>query len=275
MISAIVVSWRTGPVLAESLRALIDDPAIGEVIVVDHGNDRAEDSLLAELSLREARFVLLRGQGNIGFARGCNLGARQARGAALMFVNPDAVLERGAAGRLAAALAHREGVTLVGGMLVDRRGREMRGGRRRRLTLASGLLAGLGLRGLDLRGDWHGAESVRVGAVSGAFMAMRREEFFALNGFDEGYFLHVEDLDLCRRVEEAGGAVLFVPGARAMHEGGSSREGAGVLRRHKLAGLQRYFRKFARDGLEAALARVLLSGAGLALLLRDGGRGAR
>jgi hypothetical protein len=60
--------------------------------------------------------------------------------------------------------------------------------------------------------------------VSGACFAMTRADFAALGGFDEGYFLHVEDVDLCWRVRQAGGAVLFQPQARVVHLGSTARK---------------------------------------------------
>ena len=59
-------------------------------------------------------------------------------------------------------------------------------------------------------------------AVSGALMYLSRAGFERLGGFDEGYFLHVEDLDLCRRAEADGGSVIYTPLASALHHGATS-----------------------------------------------------
>ena len=67
----------------------------------------------------------------------------------------------------------------------------------------------------------------------------------ALGGFDEGYFLHCEDLDLCRRARDAGLAVLYVPTLSVRHEQGSSSFRRPLfVSRHKHRGMWRYFRKF-------------------------------
>jgi GT2 family glycosyltransferase len=87
---------------------------------------------------------------------------------------------------------------------------------------------------------------------------MRREDFDALNGFDEKYFLHVEDVDLCWRVRQAGGKVLFHPKAEVIHLGHTSRTSALAVEFHKGVGLARYFRKRA-DGISQQLVAWLLS----------------
>jgi GT2 family glycosyltransferase len=92
--------------------------------------------------------------------------------------------------------------------------------------------------------------------VSGALMAVRRADFEAIGGFDEGYFLHVEDLDLCRRAEEAGWRVLFQPGPHGVHVRSTSAAEPGVLARHKARGMARYLRKFARGPIERAAAEL-------------------
>jgi GT2 family glycosyltransferase len=84
-----------------------------------------------------------------------------------------------------------------------------------------------------------------VEAVSGACMALPRSAFERLGGFDEAYFLHVEDLDLCRRVRDAGLRVAIAAAIRVVHaQGSSSRRRPVFVARHKHRGMWRYFRTF-------------------------------
>ena len=94
--------------------------------------------------------------------------------------------------------------------------------------------------------------------ISGACFCMRREDFDFVGGFDEGYFLHVEDVDLCWRVREAGGQVLFHPGAEVIHIGGTSQSSPLKVEFHKGVGLARYFRKRAGTRRGAKVAAWLL-----------------
>src|SRR5690606_17035877 len=85
----------------------------------------------------------------------------------------------------------------------------------------------------------------RVEAVSGALMLLPRALFERIGGFDEGYRLHVEDLDLCRRAREAGATVAVANDVRVVHlRGVSSRSRPGFSEWHKHRGMWRYFRKF-------------------------------
>jgi GT2 family glycosyltransferase len=109
---------------------------------------------------------------------------------------------------------------------------------------------------------------VPMGAVSGALMYLSRQGFDQLGGFDDGYFLHVEDLDICRRAEEAGGAVIYTPLASARHLGATSDAPSRVVERHKADGFARYFAKYARTPLEKLGATLLVPAIRLALAVR-------
>ena len=262
---AIVVSFRTGPSLAPCVDALRSAAGVDEIVLVDNGNDAAETATL-DACAADPRVRLLRGHGNVGFAAGCNLGARAAAGDVLAFVNPDVILERDALARLTDALASAPPPALVGGDLRDAQGRPERGSRRERLTFWRALTYASGLtrlepvlpvfRDFNRHRDPLPAAPVRVGAISGALLAMRRVDFEALGGFDEAYFVHVEDLDLCRRAEQRGWPVLFAPGPHGVHVRSTSAADAGFVAAHKARGMARYLDKFAQGPIERVLARL-------------------
>jgi GT2 family glycosyltransferase len=77
-------------------------------------------------------------------------------------------------------------------------------------------------------------------------MVTRADAFWQIGGFDEAYFLHVEDIDLCDRYRLGGGKVMFHPSARATHIGGTSQTAAWHLETAKLRSFLYYFWKFAR-----------------------------
>ncbi len=271
-VSVIIVSYFTGAPLFDCLNAVRADPIVGECILVDNGNP-----LDVARQLRNYGDVLY-GHGNIGFAAGCNLGARRASGDVLLFVNPDAVLAPGAVARIARTLQTALGPAIVGGRLVDASGLEQRGSRRDQLTLWRAFVTFTGLsrferlsarlRDMDRSRDPLPADAIEVGAVSGALLAMRRVDFETLGGFDEGYFLHVEDIDLCRRCYEAGGVVLFEPRAHARHVGATSPASPAFIARCKARGFARYFRKFARGPFERGAAHVAAAALSVILPLR-------
>ena len=92
-----------------------------------------------------------------------------------------------------------------------------------------------------------------VDAVSGALVLMPRTLFARIGGFDEGYRLHAEDLDLCRRARLAGATVAVANDVSVLHvRGVSSRSRPLFVEWHKHRGLWRYFRKFEAPGRSVA-----------------------
>jgi N-acetylglucosaminyl-diphospho-decaprenol L-rhamnosyltransferase len=277
-LSAIIVTYRTGPILAECLSALLSAGECDEILLVDNGNEPAEELHLNKVALTNSQVRLFRGQGNVGFSAGCNLGARHATGERLLFVNPDVVLAKGAATRMAEAVDQLPSPAIVGGDLRDAQGRPDRGSRRDRVTPWRAFVSFSGLhrlgrwisacRDLHRHEDPVPSETSAVGAVSGALMMVRRSDFAMVGGFDEEYFLHVEDVDLCRRVEEAGGQVVFQPGALGVHARSTSDVPAAWISGHKARSFARYFRKFARSRVDRAVAYVMGGALGVLMPLR-------
>ncbi len=247
-ISAVMVSYRTGPVLFESIRAVLADPDIRELILVNHDNPTNVTVRLDTLDAAEPRLRVIHTGENLGFARGCNIGARAASGNLLLFLNPDTLIGRGTAALMANTVKDLDVPAIAGARILNPDGSEQRGARRGDLTLMSAALSFSGLARLlpGLR-DFHReretvpSTAVEVPSVSGAAMMMTRASYRRLNGFDERYFLHVEDLDICKRTWRAGGKVVFEPRASLVHLGSTSHVNVLFVEWHKAAGLRRYF----------------------------------
>ena len=255
-VTAIVVTYHTGPRLHECLYALVSDPDIDAVLIVDNGNPDTETAWLkAFAGARETVRLIAPGR-NLGFGAGVNLAARDVREGALLLINPDAVLKRGSVTAMLAAGQGLSAPWIVGGKLFDLAGREGRGPRRRTLTLPRALAGFLGLNLWTLEHTPPPEGPVPMDAVSGALMLTDTASFNRLGGFDEAYFLHVEDVDLCRRAWEAGGTVIYCPQAGALHYGSTSDVSSRTVARYKADSLNRYFRKFASNPLERGLAAL-------------------
>jgi GT2 family glycosyltransferase len=258
-VSVVMVVYMTGEALTESLACVLADPLVDELVVVDNGSTPVEAEALRALAARGDRVVLVSGQGNIGFARGANLGARAASGDLIVFLNPDAFLQPGCVAELAREVESRAGPCIVGGRILNADRTEQRGARRGEITpltaLASmtGLARAPGWRRLEVHWEDEAlpAEATVMPTISGACFCMRRDDFAAVGGFDEGYFLHVEDVDLCWRVRQAGGVVLFHPKAEVIHIGGTSQTSPLKVEFHKGVGLARFFRKRAEGPWQA------------------------
>jgi hypothetical protein len=265
-VSVVMVVYMTGPALEESVARVLRDPRVDELVIVDNGSTGPEAQHLNGLAARDSRVVLLSGHGNVGFARGANLGARTARGDLLVFLNPDAFLQDGCIAELAREIDGRPSPCIVGGRVLNADLTEQRGARRGDITPLSALMSvsrlsqSPGWRRFEVH--WEDEvlpqEPAAVPTISGACFCMRREDFDAVNGFDEKYFLHVEDVDLCWRVRRLGGEVLFHPRAEVIHLGHTSLVSPIRVEFHKGVGLARYFRKRA-VGVGQRVAAWLLS----------------
>ena len=262
-VTALVVSYHTGPRLVECLYALKGDPDVTAIVITDNGNPPGTEAWLDAFVAATPKAQILR-LPNPGFGAGVNAAARLAASDQLLVINPDCVIKRGALRRMIAALDSAPSPAIAGGRIFDLQGREERGARRETLTLARAL--GLGRWTLEQEPPPPGP--VRVGAISGAFFLIRTKDFQSLGGFDEGYFIHVEDVDLCRRALKAGGAVIYVPGAGALHYGSTSDVPSAFVTGHKAKSLARYFRKFARGPVERLIVEAAVPFIGLALKLR-------
>lgn len=263
--AALVVTYHTGPRLIECLFALKSDPEISEIVIADNGNPPAVQAWLEGFASGCAGQAKLLRLDNPGFGAAVNRAARETAAEHLVVINPDCVIRRGSAGQLAAALEGAAAPAIVGGRIFGIDGREQRGARRNTLTL----MAALGLSRWALEKEPPPPGPVSVGAISGAFFLMRRADFEQLGGFDEGYFLHVEDVDLCRRAIEAGGRVIYQPAAGALHYTSTSDVPSAFVQAQKARSLARYFRKFAKGPLERALVELAVPLIGLAVRLRS------
>jgi N-acetylglucosaminyl-diphospho-decaprenol L-rhamnosyltransferase len=246
-ISVVMVSYMTGPALMESIQAVQNDADIHELIIVDNGNTAADRARLFQAAQRSEKVRILQGHGNVGFARGCNYGAALATGENLFFLNPDAIIEVGAARKLVEAGKTVQTPWIAGGMLLNSNGQEQRGARRGPLNFGSAIVSFTPLHHLPGIQSIHRDDEplpdgpVPMPTVSGASIMTDRISFDRIGGFDGGYFLHVEDIAICRAARQAGGSVIFVPDARAMHHGSTSDVARLWVEWHKLKGFLRYF----------------------------------
>jgi GT2 family glycosyltransferase/nucleoside-diphosphate-sugar epimerase len=247
-LSVVMISYHTGPSLWMALEAALAQAGLKELILVNNGNPTDVTQRLHRLAEIKPALKILDGHGNVGFARGCNLGAAHASGTHLLLLNPDCILPPVGAEMLMDALAAHPTAVMAGPRIVHPDGSEQAGDRRMILTPLNGVADALGLHRFfphlprfNLHRDAVPTQATPVPAISGACMLIAREKFLSLGGMDEQYFLHVEDLDFCRRIAEQGGSVLFVPQVTVLHFLSTSAAPSLVVEAHKMRGFCRYF----------------------------------
>jgi GT2 family glycosyltransferase len=240
-VAAVVVSHNSAETLARCLTALLAQPALTELLLVDNGSrDGWRDCLPSDGRLRT-----LANSDNPGFGAACNQGAAATTSPWLLLVNPDCFLAPDSLERLLGLALTVESLGALGAELVDLQGRVDPASRRRAPT-PSAVLAGFRNRSGAAHDLAAGTDPLQaVDAISGALMLMPRAAFEQVGGFDTGYRLHCEDLDLCRRLRNAGFAVAVAAGVRVLHLRGTSSRGRPLwVEWQKHRGMLRYFRKF-------------------------------
>jgi len=244
-VSVIMVSYHTGAPLWLAIESVLAQSQCRELVLVDNGNVPGVQAILAKLAEKEPRFKLVTGHGNVGFAKGCNLGVRASNGSIVLLLNPDSMLpEQGLANALEVLRRYPEN-TLAGCYLINADGSEQRGCRRSLLTPKNAVAESLGLNflagnsALNLYGPMPEAAH-EVSAISGAFMMLARTFYDRLGGLDEGYFLHMEDMDFCMRVHQAGGKTICMPEVKVVHFRSTSEVASDVVEQHKARSFIRY-----------------------------------
>lgn len=273
-VAAVVVSYRTGPRLKECLYALDAQVDISKIIIVDNGNPPDMKAWLEKFAARRDTVIYDKTGENLGFGRAVNRGARQSAAEHLLIVNPDCVIRHDSIAPLLEAGRGQASPCIIGGRIFGIDGKSQRGPRRQELTLRRALSKLVGGAGINLPLEPQPEGPVPVEVTSGAFFMIDRAGFERLGGFDEGFFLHVEDIDLCKRALQAGGTVIYQPLAGALHFGATSDVSSLFVERHKAAGFARYFRNHARGPGHRLAAELLipLISAGLILRAWLGGR---
>lgn len=208
--SIIIVSYNSASYLKaclDSILAQISDK--DELIVVDNGSSDGSAALVAE---SYPQVQLIRST-NLGYAAGNNHGARAAQGEFLVFLNPDTSLETGTIDALLAPFVSQPDIGMTTARIVLMHDPE-------HINTCGNTMHYSGLtycRGAG-RHKADFARSSDVDAVSGAAFAIRRSLFEQLGGFDERFFMYVEDTDLSWRVHMAGMRCFYVADAIVRHD---------------------------------------------------------
>jgi len=253
-VSLIIVNYNASECIVACVLSALNQ--VDEVIVVD--NASSDDSLaqLKAVFPGDRRLKIVRNGKNLGFAAGCNIGAQASAGSHLFFLNPDCVLTADSVKRLLRVLDDDPDVGMVGGLLLNPDGTEQAGGRRAVPTPWRSFVRAFGLsrfadRWPRLFFDFHlhkqplPTHPIEVEAISGACMLVNRAAIQSVGHWDEGYFLHCEDLDFSMTLRGRGWKIMFVPEARIIHDkGGCSRSRPLFVEWHKHRGMMRFYSKF-------------------------------
>lgn len=268
----VIVTHDSGGCIAACLQALVPFRQ-WKVVLID--NASADDTLRRAQAI-PLEVELVSNSHNAGFAGAVNQAIKVAEGDFFVILNPDAIATPGSLDELVRAL-RTDNVGAAGGLLMGEDGLPQKGFAVRRFPTLGSMLAEVLLlnriwpgnpwnvryRCLDL--DYQTAQEVDQPA--GACLAVKRQAWAAINGFDESFFpVWFEDVDFCRRLRDGGWKIVYCPEAICLHVGGHSVSRVPFRDRQSYwyRNLLRYFVKH-HSGSELA---VLRGGIAIGMLFR-------
>jgi N-acetylglucosaminyl-diphospho-decaprenol L-rhamnosyltransferase len=227
-VDVVIVNWNTGPFLRECLSAIAASSQthfrFGKVVIVD--NASTDDSLDGAIA-SPLPVSIVRNAENRGFAAACNQGARAGNGDFLLFLNPDTRVATDAVDRSVAFMIDpvNRDIGICGGHVIGESGEEeFSASRFPTLGMLFAKMTGLAY----LFPRWFpeqrvASEEIResgvVDQVIGAYFLIRRPLFESLGGFDERFFVYLEDVDLAYRSRQLGHPSYLLREARVYHAG--------------------------------------------------------
>ena len=235
----IIVNWNAGAHLRRCLdsvrRANQAEFELEHVVVVDNASS---DGSMDPLEQAKLPLTIIRNAKNLGFAAACNQGAKGSTADYLLFLNPDTTLAPESLSVAVQFMQLPENLEtgMCGIQLLDEQNRVTR--RCSRFPEPNNFFAQmLGLNRLfpehfhdKFMSEWDHNETRQVDVVTGAFLLVRRITFESLGGFDQRFFVYLEDVDFLYAAHQAGWSCYYLATTRAYHKEGGCSEQAKAAR---------------------------------------------
>lgn len=225
-LSVVIICWNDLRVIRECLRSIYEGTHDTEFEVIVSDNGSVDDSVdFVRKHYPDVRVV--ENRQNLGFARGNNVGIRASRGEYVLILNPDTIIHEGALDKLVQFADRHPEAGAFGCRVLNPDGTYQVSARLfptvwRYWVSALGLSRISSLFVYEEYSNWRGDTQRLVDWQSGCCVMFRGALLKQLRGFDEQFFYHFEEVDLCRRVWSASRSILFTPEAVITHLGGQS-----------------------------------------------------
>ncbi len=238
-------------------------------------DNASSDRSLEGVDLLEPEIQVIRNPHNRGYGRACNQGFEATAAPYVCLLNPDVIPKPGSIASMVAAMDDRPKVGVLGPRLLNPDGSYYPSCRvvpNLRVALGHALFGLISDNNRFSRAykllDFDHSTELEVDWVSGAAMMVRRPAFAAVGGFDEGFFMYVEDVDLCARMTGAGWSAIYFPGAEMVHHvaGSSRRSPYKMIRHHHLSHMRFAVKRADRPHRVILLPAILLGLAGRLLV---------
>lgn len=218
-LSIIIVNYRSEQYLESCVASLFKyvQGVSFEIIVVNNDEHETLEGFVRKFP--EVQKINL--QKNIGFGAAHNLGAKKARAEFLLLLNPDTEMIDDKTDLILGKFRKNKKIGIIGPRLVTTERKTQQWCTGQDVTLTRIIKNNFGL--IESKKIWESQQEIFVDWVSGTAMFVAKETFEKVGGFDEKFFMYLEDVDLCRRMRAGGFQVLFCPMVSILHKGGKSR----------------------------------------------------
>jgi GT2 family glycosyltransferase len=273
-LSIIIVNWNAKNFMRDCLRSIYSHrPLKGfEVIVVDNCSSDGSAEMIAN---EFPQVVLIKNEGNFGFAKANNIGISHSRGKYLALVNSDVEVLAGCFDKICDFMDQNPLVGLSGPLILNTCG-SVQVSCRNFPSLWRSFCEATWLNQIFYNYSFFSAERMlfsmhnstrRVDVLSGCFWIARRDALDEVGLLDERFFIYAEDMDWCRRFWESSWMVVFYPDARAIHHsGGSSKREPLRFSQEQLKARLQYWKKYHGRSIVLAFSLILLLHYGLRAL---------
>jgi hypothetical protein len=228
-LSIVIICWNDWKVIENCLRSIFDGSTKTEfeVLVSDNGST---DGSIAQVRAQFPAVRVIENGANLGFSKANNVGIREAAGEYILILNPDTIIHAGSLDRWIEFADRHPEAGAFGCKVLNPDG-TFQGTARPFPTVRRALIAALALRPLGLLGraflsdkyfGWNGDSEREIDWQSGCCILFQGDLLRGLGGFDEQFFFHYEEVDLCYRVWQSGHPIRFTPVVTITHLGGQS-----------------------------------------------------
>jgi N-acetylglucosaminyl-diphospho-decaprenol L-rhamnosyltransferase len=257
-LSIIILSFNTKDLTIACINAIIAqykqelDNNQFEIILVD--NASSDDTVKTVKALNIKNLKVIESKENLGFSKGCNLGAESSKGEYLLFLNSDAEIKDQGFIKMVDYLKKNENVGILGGALKNEDG-SAQSSVGKFYNLLNLFLAMVGLERAGLLRESPN-QIKKVDWVSGASLMIRKQVFEKIGGFAKELFMYAEDMELCYKANKKGFVTYFYPEVTLFHkERGSSNRTFAILNIYK--GILFFYKKH-KPGWQYQIARLIL-----------------
>jgi len=251
--SFIIINYRTLELTRNCLNSLfkfLPRDSSWEIILLDNNsNDNSADQLKAEFN---ERLTFIANSSNYGFARANNQGAKNAQGQWLFFLNSDTEIKTNILPPLIDLFNKESEIGIIAPLVLGPDEKWQAGACGRKQTLKN-------LLQQNTKSNWLGTKTPDFWTsdwVSGAALIIRHDLFEKIKGWDEKFFLYLEDTDLCLRARQANFKVAICPNSSLIHYGGQS-PASSRARRQAYYRSQTYFFKKHYGPLAALVLKII------------------